>query len=298
MRATRKNQPKLKQNTQQASRGLKSAPPGFELLLDTVNMVPPEAEMLDVFEVWKQLQDKEAKDFGEWSEADNRSIQDEAPAEERLPPDYPKRVIEYINRVIDYSHRVTDKIEALSTTKNAATEAINRCLEGMPEKLRVFVWQVGEQHGGYRVVPAIARYNFVRQSRENLRIIARIASKNLNWMERYLASTKIEFQASIQIDDDGIIRVNRDIFSATVEDVEASRIRECAICRRIFWAGRTTQQGCSTACSHALRNRRYRAKYKDYLIRRHMKESATLQQESKESNPRRRKSNSKKEKTN
>jgi hypothetical protein len=69
--------------------------------------------------------------------------------------------------------------------------------------------------------------------------------------------------AEVEIDSQGIIQITNDEFAAAVDEVEATRIRECEICKRTFWAGRITQHACSTACAHALRNRRYRARYRE-----------------------------------
>lgn len=53
--------------------------------------------------------------------------------------------------------------------------------------------------------------------------------------------------------------------------VDAHRIGQCPICKKIFWRGRTDQKACTPACSHALRNRNYRAQYPDGIKQRRIK---------------------------
>lgn len=67
-----------------------------------------------------------------------------------------------------------------------------------------------------------------------------------------------------KIDADGFVRVSKDLFTEAMDetDVEAARIRECEACQKIFWAGRTTQKGCSPRCGDIIRKRRYRERYR------------------------------------
>lgn len=259
-------------------------------LLETVNMIPPDATLLDVFEVWNQLSKKVIEDFNNWYESEGEALKSKAPPvelisrpDDELPPDYPQRVSEYIQSILDYSEKVTDKVEELDKIEATALDAINHCLEGLPKKFRDYVWQDKKECSNEETIihAGIARYTLARQWRENLRLLIEVTTRNLDRIERLAYLQRINLHSGIDVDDRGFIRLNKDIFIAAVEDVDARRIKECPICRKLFWAGRITQQGCSTACSHALRNRRYRARYKDYLVRRHLKESASSQQGSK-----------------
>jgi hypothetical protein len=58
--------------------------------------------------------------------------------------------------------------------------------------------------------------------------------------------------------------------------VEASRIRECPICYKIFWAGRRDQVGCSPQCSKVVRTRRWRENATRYELARAEKERASM----------------------
>jgi hypothetical protein len=61
-----------------------------------------------------------------------------------------------------------------------------------------------------------------------------------------------------EIDDEGIVRVSSDLFAEAMaeEPIEAARIRECAICTKIFFAGRIDAWQCGDPkCKSALSSR-------------------------------------------
>jgi hypothetical protein len=177
---------------------------------------------------------------------------------------------------------------------NRAIEIINEAIDGLPDVFRDFIWmgnaqpRIDDSDLEEHIDGIISNYMFVRETRKSLRAIIHASRSG---SDRY---PQIPIQAYVYLDSNGILHTMLNEFAEAIDGVEASRIRECAICRRIFWAGRKTQQCCSTACAHALRNRRYRAKYKDYLIRRHMKENGSAEEVSKVLDSRTSKSNTKK----
>jgi hypothetical protein len=50
-------------------------------------------------------------------------------------------------------------------------------------------------------------------------------------------------------------------FLDALQDLDVSRIRECAACGRLFWAARRDKPACSSNCGHVLRSRRSRRAY-------------------------------------
>jgi hypothetical protein len=65
------------------------------------------------------------------------------------------------------------------------------------------------------------------------------------------------------------------VLYSRLQGVEVSRIKECAVCYQIFWAGRKDMRCCSTKCSHVFRSRKYREAYKErYAYQRYRKEEA------------------------
>ncbi len=93
---------------------------------------------------------------------------------------------------------------------------------------------------------AIARYESFRVSRHSLRRLIKRGGYPI-------LSTR-----AIEVDREGLIELGPDELSAALIGVEAKRICECAVCRRIFWAGRVTQKTCSAKCRNTLSVRKWR----------------------------------------
>lgn len=75
----------------------------------------------------------------------------------------------------------------------------------------------------------------------------------------------IRCESTIEIDDFGIARLYTDDFAVAIDGVDVTRIRECKICSRIFWAGRKDSLCCSPSCADKRRKRQHRARYKERL---------------------------------
>jgi hypothetical protein len=72
--------------------------------------------------------------------------------------------------------------------------------------------------------------------------------------------------------DKGKLALLPPILYQRLEGIEATRIRECPICYKIFWAGRKDMRCCSTQCASVLRARNYRRAYKEkYAYQRYQK---------------------------
>ena len=106
----------------------------------------------------------------------------------------------------------------------------------------------------------ILRYENLWYSAARLRKIARRAKERLTKSVGVfnLNPTSTLLPMMDEIDSYGFVRVHKDLFTEAVEEekVEAARIRECAVCKRIFWAGRNDAQQCGLAkCKSALSSR-------------------------------------------
>lgn len=126
---------------------------------------------------------------------------------------------------------------------------------------------------------AFYRYRELRDCREKLRCLARIASKwkpeqsayfdfHIDRKDRETLTTSNQ----LSIDSNRLVYIKKNYFEAAVNGVDATRIRECEVCKCIFWAGRKTQKGCSARCGDVIRKRRYRARQSEYEYRRYKKE--------------------------
>lgn len=138
---------------------------------------------------------------------------------------------------------------------------ILRCLKGLPSDFRGYIWRPEEAEGDLLVAveEAVERYESFCTARRKLRELAAFAQSGGSGMKVFL-ERKHEYTI-YKIDQDGVIRVIKDIFDEAVTGVEARRIRECGQCHRIFWAGRMDQQGCSPRCANAIRQQKKRARY-------------------------------------
>lgn len=107
---------------------------------------------------------------------------------------------------------------------------------------------------------AVREYTFFRDSQDKLRKIIDMVERRNSWL-RFMFP--LETSGTITVNEHGVVEISHDRFAAAVDGVDATLIRECQNCQRIFWAGRKDKNSCSAACAHVLRNRRYRERYKE-----------------------------------
>jgi len=115
-------------------------------------------------------------------------------------------------------------------------------------------------------------YTFVRESRQKLRRISSLSRagsfvRHLNGTLYPLTTT-----ARIEIDERDVIRIIPDQFAEAISGINSTHIRECVICKTIFWAGRRDSMCCSSSCADKRRKRQHRARYKERLLAEWQKE--------------------------
>jgi hypothetical protein len=106
---------------------------------------------------------------------------------------------------------------------------------------------------------AVSRYVNFREARLKLCGVANVNRLRLgklgdfeNFLESLGAGTRTH------IDEEGRVRFIKDWFGEAVDGAEAARIRQCGVCRRVFWAGRKDQSGCNPRHADILRKRKKR----------------------------------------
>jgi hypothetical protein len=121
----------------------------------------------------------------------------------------------------------------------------------------------------------VRRCRALKMTRELLYTIARM-SKNMSAGKRLPIRSSFEDELVTAVtDQEGKFRVEHHPLLLAIEGVEVSRIRECDVCRQIFWAKRTDQLCCKRRCAKTLRTRRWRQGYVDrYQIQRFHKANA------------------------
>lgn len=213
------------------------------------------------------------------------------------PPEALGRIIEIVNLIPpdydlpDLSEEVRAqfweaiKRDDLESAKQIFNGEIQRCLKDAPaafiDWLNIVVrHKVIDVDYEWKDYSPFERYRKVKQWRENLRIIAEGGKRFYDFKKsspEYFNSDRPESLKG-SIDDvftylplpapsnhlitlSGKLQNWSDGFTEAIKDIDAWRVRECARCKRIFWAGRSDMWSCSTACAHALRSKRWRDNY-------------------------------------
>jgi hypothetical protein len=136
--------------------------------------------------------------------------------------------------------------------------AYHRVIQNLPDQVREFIGPVDE-----KPLEEIAeRYSSYITARKVLVAIARNNAKPRQFSMPPEAKG-IEITVSLTTDAKGRILFSTKELLAALTKVEMSRIRQCPICKRIFWAGRIDQKCCNSQCAHAQRSRRWREQYVD-----------------------------------
>jgi hypothetical protein len=106
------------------------------------------------------------------------------------------------------------------------------------------------------VYEAINRYEQFNDIRVKLRRIAKSAKK---WNEGEKTTPfvllKLAERVNFRLDEKGFVSVEANAIAEAMRELQAAklevaRIRECEICRRIFFAGRLDKQSCSKRCQN------------------------------------------------
>lgn len=207
---------------------LQKAPPKLDSLIKLVNLVPPEGELKDL----SHLQ-------GQPAQAVHESL-------DRAIANLPDAFVRHLWQTACASSWVS-------------TAAIKAFLHVPPEKslpkLRKMLPPELAPHVSdpyYSIVhKAWWEYEHIRQSRENLRWLIECARGvgSSEAQDIFYLRTNLE----ITLTPWGIVKTWKDRFAEAVDEVDATRIRECEACNRIFWAGRVDATCCSTACSTNMR---------------------------------------------
>jgi hypothetical protein len=178
--------------------------------------------------------------------------------------------------------------EWMKNWQAGAASVLTRRLKMLPDAFRNWLLpaslSIGETHhvtnyGRYTAVQqsesktsvslilhVIDRYSLVREVREALRALARWGARVRAAQEEGLPPDfpfkerpiKVKVEATIYVDKEGTARAGKDTFADAVDDVDATRIRECWVCKCIFWAGRIDSECCGARCADIRRKRLFR----------------------------------------
>lgn len=207
----------------------------------------------------------------------------------------PKKLAALIELVNGFPSDLERRREILPTALREKAEAegkadllaelIFKAINDLPDKLQNYVnmgfWDGGESIKGSLEVAkeggVVERYCQLWDAYLTLREIARRPDKEAK-PSIWILNTLYTAPVFLEIDREGILRDVKTLFFRVIadEDIEARRIRECPICKRIFWAGRLTMNCCSPRCANTFRVHRHRYRTEeqkaDYKFRRKRRE--------------------------
>lgn len=152
-------------------------------------------------------------------------------------------------------------------------------LRGLPEELRQHIWQDAtpessprsatasnaDPNSWFKTTQAVSRYERYVELTVRLRGLARLVELIFltepplpggDFTPLFSGSTKAE------VGDDGMMHISLDELSQAINGIDVRRIRECPICKRIFWAGRIDQKACTKEHANVYRVRVSREKYR------------------------------------
>lgn len=167
---------------------------------------------------------------------------------------------------------------------------LDKCLKEAPDDFRQFIYdksdlQIPSFVDEYSAdlfdstIEAVKRYEDFAQLRAKLlRLIRFVKSHNLR---RRADSQRIHvplpFLLKPVLDENGFIRIGGSLLLEALPDIEANRVKECAECKRIFWAKNINQLSCDPKCANRRRVRRSRELQKEkadeYQYNRYIKET-------------------------
>jgi hypothetical protein len=183
-----------------------------------------------------------------------RRVHQRKPKASRLTPCPPK-----LKAIIDLANSVPPD----QPVPNLAERFYERAVEPSLTSPKQYVeWE----RRNARLLLAEQKNRLIRESRDNLRMIAHRTQLDLKRLADVQRQSPLQTAAIIEIEQ-GKITITGWLIEALKDVKDAARIRQCEICQRIFWAGRSDQQCCSPECSRARRNRTYQRRLRRKIAR-------------------------------
>lgn len=134
-----------------------------------------------------------------------------------------------------------------------------------------------------RIISELTKISFMEFVKADLKPTTRISEQALKqeWKEKgsFLLHTDLHFPSiELHLTDECEFEFELHYIFQALQGVQAYRIRNCPICRRIFWAGRIDQAACSKQCNQTRRARLWRKNYQEkYKAQRFLNAIASLE---------------------
>jgi len=104
----------------------------------------------------------------------------------------------------------------------------------------------------------VRHYAFLHSTHGLLKTIAQAAKRP---GQLSLPALGLNEVMNLEINEKGLIELVPNDLVRALTGVEAARIRQCSVCRAIYWAGRLDKPACGRKCRNILRTRRWRERY-------------------------------------
>ncbi len=231
---------------------LRPVPAKLGAILELVDLITPDTELPDLSRKFSRLVQNSKESEEKKHVKAHRVV---ASCLEKLPEAFRRHVWRGGKGSADVPLNELDKVFLNRSPEDSRTYILRDLLKGDDDVLDDIYYGTIED--------AVREYSFIRESRDKLRKIVGLASRPDDFFAFFMFP--LRSSGTIRVDKEGIVRISNDRFAEAVEGIDATLVRECEICKRIFWAGRRDKSACSTSCAHALRNRRYRERYRQGL---------------------------------
>ena len=203
------------------------------------------------------------------------------------------RLIEIVNlvpptrQIPDLDGRLEDQsgegtLDELERGEQLWLEGLKDFIESLPEEkrqtLREYLFNIEDwRRSGapFFFYFTVERYKLLREAQKTLHALARLRKNKRSDGKTLRLFPPLTVPAEIRIDKHGNITLTGQLIEALSEkQIDVDRIRECAVCRRIFWAGRIDAQQCgATKCKNTLGVRLWRERKDIYNRERRKKAS-------------------------
>ena len=167
----------------------------------------------------------------------------------------------------DEPQRITGVSQLLSSGFPSSPKAVRdlwvQFSAQLPAPVRKFLGPIRAN----KIYLAKTQYTVLGQIRDVLRFAAQNRTKSP--ADAFIGLPMLTFS---RIHKTGRIQFEKHPAFRVLEGVKADRIRECLVCKKIFWASRIDKKCCAPLCRGVWNTRRWREKYQDiYKLQRYQK---------------------------
>jgi hypothetical protein len=110
---------------------------------------------------------------------------------------------------------------------------------------------------------SLVAYKLLTSTIQLLGAAATRAGRRLSSINRSISDTGTSFEVWLFEDENRNLQSETHPIFEMLKGVERERIRQCPICEKIYWAGRTDQPACGKRCNNVRRSRDQRRKSQD-----------------------------------